>query len=133
MSEPEEDPWASLRDASRKPEAGRFAYNDAPNERAQASVWEWIKFIIRVDFVGWLQKQLPLAKKSLDSSYYLGINRRKKATRDAVKVILGREPDKELARTPVIIFGRRIGVPGLLLASFTLIVVFAIIRNILNF
>lgn len=133
MSDIEEDPWASLRDASRKPEAGRFAYNDAPPERAQASVWEWIKFILRVDFMTWLKKQFPSAEKSLDSSYYLGINRRKKVARNTVKVIFGKEPEQELARTPIVMFGRRIGIPGLLLASFAVIVVLSIFRFIFNF
>jgi len=133
MNETEDDPWAALRDASRKPEAGKFAYTDTPSERAQASVWAWLKLILRVDFVEWLKKQVPLAKESLDSSYYLGINRHKKVARNTVKVILGKEAEKTISRIPVIIFGRRVGNPGLILATFSAIVVLSVFRAIFKF
>lgn len=95
-------------------------------------MWEWIKLWIKVEIGGWLKKQLPPADKSLDSSYYLGFTRQKKTTRNAVRVMLGKESEKEVVRTPIIILGRRIGTPGIILASFTLVLVIYIVRLILN-
>lgn len=133
MEKMEDDPWAALRDASRSPDAGRFAYNDAPPERARVSAWEWIKFFAREGVRGWLRKQLPPANRTLDSSYYLGINRHKKVARNAVKKALGKEPEKSVVRTPVVIAGRRIGIPGLVLSSFAAVVLLSVVRSILNF
>lgn len=129
----EDDPWASLRRASNTPDAGRFAYEDEPPKRAQASFWEWIKLWIRVEIGGWLKKQLPLADKSLDSSYYLGITRQKKVTKNVVRTVFGKEPEKEVVRTPIVILGRRIGAPGLIIASFALVLVIYLLRLIFNF
>ena len=127
-----EDPWAELRNASKPSEAGRFSYNDKPTERAQASAWDWIKLWLKEDVLGWFKKQLPPADETLDSSYYLGINRRKKVATNAVKVVLGKEPVNEIKRTPVVLLGRRIGIPGLIVASFTAVVLIAVFRSILN-
>jgi hypothetical protein len=132
MDEMDDDPWASLRRASSTPDAGRFAYEDEPTKRAQASFWAWIKLWIKVEIGGWLKKQLPRADKSLDSSYYLGFTRQKKVTKNAVRAVLGKEPEKEISRIPIIILGRRIGTPGLILASFALVLVIHLIRLILN-
>lgn len=133
MSETDDDPWASLRNASQKPEAGRFAYNDDPPERAQSSTWGWFVFWMRTEVWEWVRKQFPLASKTLDSTYYLGITRQKKATSNVVSVVLGKPKKKEIVRTPVIILGRRIGLPGLILGSFLLVVVTAVVRSIFNF
>lgn len=133
MEDNESDPWAELRKASQSPEAGRFAYNDEAPEQSRASAWGWIKFWFRVEFLAWLRKQVPLAKKSLDSSYYLGINRRKKTTSNAIKMAFGKEPVPEGTRIPIVIFERRIGIPGLLLVTFLIIVLIAITRNIFGF
>lgn len=133
MSETEEDPWASLRNASQKPEAGRFAYNDEPPERARSTAWGWFMFWVRTEVWAWVRKQFPLASKTLDSTYYLGITRQKKAASNVVSVVLGKQPQKEISRTPVIILGRRIGLPGLIIGSFLFVVVFAVVRSIFNF
>lgn len=127
-----EDPWAALRNASKPSEAGRFSYNDQPTERAQATPWDWIKLWLKDDVLGWFKRQFPSADLTLDSSYYLGINRRKKVASNAVKVVLGKEPVNEIKRTPVVLLGRRIGIPGLVLASFAAVVVIAVIRSLFN-
>jgi hypothetical protein len=129
MADTEDDPWATLRAANKNaPEAGQFAYEDNPPPAAVVSPWQWIKLWLVVDVWGWFKKQLPLASKTLDSTYYLGYTRTEKGARNAVKKVVGREVQPQQSRIPIVIGGRRIGVYGTMLAALTVCVIIYFVR-----
>lgn len=131
MADEQDDPWASLRKASgNAPEAGEFAYSDEPPPAAKATAWQWVKLWFKIDFLGWLLKQVPLADKTLDSTYYLGITRKEKTVSNAVKKVVGREVQPQQSRIPIIVANRRIGIPGFLLGLMLIVIIIYFIRLI---
>lgn len=133
MAETEEDPWAQLRAASGENAAGAgpLAYSDEGARRVPA--WRWFQLWLRDGIGGWLRRQLPDASTTLDSSYYLGITRRKGMVRDGMKAALGGAPARRATRIPVVVFGRRIGMPGLVTVATVGVLALACARSTLGF